>query len=413
MGIAGSPLRDRVIFVLGAFRSGTTWLTTLLATHPEIAGIEAESHLFDSGVDRLFDNFDGRNPYYHLQNYLDREQLVDLVRDLCDGILMAMRAHVSPGAEPPFVVEKTPIAMGGEGLDLARKRECYPDAWYVHIVRDREAVADSLMRSPFMADRSYRHCAALWDESVGAARRTLGDHPRYREVSYEDIRSNPAEGCRAIFAWLGVDAGEEVLEKVGRLSRDQYSDMGAVPGPAQSLPSRAAGVAARLAAAARERVAPRPAAAEGDDLAFTFVRAMREHDADALRAFTAESFDLEYRGADGDLTLKGDAARAALVEIASELFSGRYVNEWWGTAGGGPGEWWTRIADWPFWTIFFSALRGDATRVDLAIGLILEEGKVRRARLISAGPLSGRSVEQLLEPDDGRLGERADATDRE
>src|SRR4051794_31183399 len=140
MGIAGSPLRDRVIFVLGAFRSGTTWLATLLATHPEIAGIEAESHLFDSGVDRLFDNFDGRNPYYHLQNYLDRDQLVDLVRDLCDGVLMAMRAHVSPGATPPFVVEKTPIAMGLEGLDLARKRECYPDAWFVHIVRDREAV---------------------------------------------------------------------------------------------------------------------------------------------------------------------------------------------------------------------------------------------------------------------------------
>lgn len=392
MGIAGSPLRDRVIFVLGAFRSGTTWLATLLATHPEIAGIETESHLFDSGVDRLFDNFDGRNPYYHLQAYLDREQLVDLVRDLCDGVLMAMRAHVSRGATPPYVVEKTPIAMGLEGLDLARKRECYPDAWFVHIVRDREAVARSLMRSPFMADRSYRACAGLWDESVGAARRTLGDHPRYREVDYEAIRSDPAEGCRALFEWLGVDAGEQVLEEVSRLSLDQYSDLGAVTGPARSLRARAAGAAGRLAAAARERVAARGPEPEGRDLAFKFVRAMREHDAEALRAFTAPPFELVYRGADGDLTLKGDAARAALVAIADELFAGRYVNEWWGTAGGGPGEWWTRVAGHPFWTIFFSALRGDATRVDLAIGLILEGGLVRRAMLISAGPLSGRQV---------------------
>ena len=45
MGREGSPLRDRVIFVEGAPRSGTTWLVTLLATHPEIAGVEAESHL--------------------------------------------------------------------------------------------------------------------------------------------------------------------------------------------------------------------------------------------------------------------------------------------------------------------------------------------------------------------------------
>ena len=59
MGVADSPLRDHVIFVEGAPRSGTTWLVTLLATHPEIAGVEAESHLFDFGVDRLLDNFEG------------------------------------------------------------------------------------------------------------------------------------------------------------------------------------------------------------------------------------------------------------------------------------------------------------------------------------------------------------------
>src|SRR3954452_13428825 len=113
MGVGGSLLRARVIFVEGAPRSGTTWLVTLLATHPEIAGVEAESHLFDFGVDRLFDNLEQRHPKLRgLTSYLDREELVDLVRDLCDGVLLAMRAHVSVGPEPPFVVEKTPIAAG-------------------------------------------------------------------------------------------------------------------------------------------------------------------------------------------------------------------------------------------------------------------------------------------------------------
>src|SRR5829696_8348006 len=104
MGVAGSPLRERVIFVEGAPRSGTTWLVTLLATHPEIAGVQAESHLFDFGTDRLFDNFEHRHPHLHgLWHYLEREQLVDLVRDFCDGVLLAMRAHVSAGTEPRFV----------------------------------------------------------------------------------------------------------------------------------------------------------------------------------------------------------------------------------------------------------------------------------------------------------------------
>src|SRR3954452_16926926 len=226
MARAGSPLRDRVIFVEGAPRSGTTWLVTLLATHPEIAGVEAESHLFDFGVDRLFDNLEGRDPTFHgLMSYLDRKELVDLVRDLCDGVLMAMRSHVCPGAAPPFVVEKTPISSRPGGLDLARKRDCYPDAWYIHIVRDREAVARSLMRAPWMSDRSYAACAALWDRTVGNARETLGGLPRYREVSYEELRADPKAGCRALFEWLGVEAGEAVLDTVEALSREQYSDL--------------------------------------------------------------------------------------------------------------------------------------------------------------------------------------------
>src|SRR4051794_21906596 len=189
MGRADSPLRDHVVFVEGAPRSGTTWLVTLLATHPEIAGVEAESHLFDFGAERLIDNFEGRDPYFHgLQSYVDRDELLDLVRELCDGVLMAMRAHVSPAETPPFVVEKTPISAAPGGLDIARKRECYPDAWYVHIVRDREAVARSLMRAPWMADRSYDACAGLWDQTVGNARATLGDLQRYREVSYDALR---------------------------------------------------------------------------------------------------------------------------------------------------------------------------------------------------------------------------------
>ena len=86
MGIAGSPLRDHVIFIEGAPRSGTTWLQMLLATHPDIAGLEAESHLFNYGLDHLFDNFDGRRPDLpRLRSYLEREQLVDLVRDFRTG----------------------------------------------------------------------------------------------------------------------------------------------------------------------------------------------------------------------------------------------------------------------------------------------------------------------------------------
>ena len=395
MGRAGSALRDRVIFVEGAPRSGTTWLVTLLATHPDIAGVEAESHLFDFGVDRLFDNFEGRDPNLHgLQSYVDRDELVDLVRDLCDGVLLGMRSHVSNGTEPAFVVEKTPIAARPEGLDLARKRECYPDAWYIHIVRDREAVAKSLMRAPWMPDRSYAACAGLWDRTVGHARTTLGDLPRYREVSYEDLRADPAAACKDLFEWLGVASEGDELETVRVLSREPFSDLGAVAGATSSNGSSPVASARRRLASGARAVLRRRRKTEvpGSGLGFTFVRALRERDAETLRSLTAPSLELQYRGPDGDLSLRGDDGRDALVRIAEQTFTRRYVGEWWASPGGGPGEWWTSAPGKPLCTLFFSALGGDATRVDLAIGLVVEDGLVRRAVVVSAGPLAGRAV---------------------
>lgn len=397
MGRDRSPLRGRVIFVEGAPRSGTTWLVTLLATHPEIAGVEAESHLFDFGVDRLFDNLEGRDPVFRgLQSYLDRDEFLDLTRDFCDGVLMAMRSHVSNGMNPPFVVEKTPIADGAAALDLERKREVYPDAWYVHIVRDREAVAKSLMRAPWMPDRSYTACAGLWDRTVGRARATLGDLPTYREVSYEELRDDPASCCQELFEWLGVDAGDDVLETVRLLSREQFSELGAVP-PAAAGARPGRFLSNARAALQRPCGRDRPGETAGA-LTFRLVRALRERDAETLRSLTAPALEVVYRSADGDLPLRDEEARAALVMVAEDTFDRRYVGEWWAAPSSGPGEWWTSAPGKPLATIFFSALGGDATRVDLAIALMLEDDLVRRATIISAGPLAGRPVMPAGDP---------------
>jgi hypothetical protein len=395
MGIDSSPLRDRVIFVEGAPRSGTTWLVTLLATHPEIAGVQAECHLFDYGVDRLFDNFEGRHPDLRgMVRYVDRKQLVDIARDACDGVLTAMRSHVSPGSTPPFVVEKTPISPVKGNLDLARKRECYPDAWYVHIVRDREAVIRSLMRAPWLPDRSYDACAGLWDETVGRARELSSGLSRYREVSYEDLRADPVQGCKELFEWFEVDAGDDALETVRVLSREQFSDLGAVP-PSANGGSRAA--LKRIATTARATVRDRLQRSVPDDppphpLAFTFVQAVWRCDVEALNALTAPDVELEYRSPERDLSLRGDDARGALGELVQTAFARRYVVEWWGSTGVGANEWWTSAAGKPFCTIVFSGLGGDATRLNLSFALLLENDLIQRAVVISAGPLTGRPV---------------------
>lgn len=405
MGIADSPLRNQVIFVEGAPRSGTTWLVTLLATHPQIAGVQAESHLFDFGVDQLFDNFEGRGePRRGLRTYLEREQLVDLTRDLCDGVLLAMRAHVSPGLEPEFVVEKTPTGFDESSLDLRRKRECFPDAWYLHIVRDGEAVTRSLMRAPWMGDRSAAACARHWRRSVDSTRECLGDHPRYREVRYEALCDDPAGCSRDLFRWLGLESGKEILETVRTLSREQFSDLGAVPANTALASWATAAGRGRLSLAhirtaldrARRQLGSSNGSSSADSsaLAFDFARALRERDKEAVRSLTAKSLALEYRGPDGDVVSRGDEAREVVLGIVERLFARRHVSEWWASSGG-PSEWWTWAPGQPFWTIFFSALSGDATRVDLAFGLVVENEQIVRMVVMSVGSLAGRPVRQL------------------
>ena len=390
MGRADSPLRDRVIFVEGAPRSGTTWLVTLLATHADIAGVEAESHLFDFGVDRLFDNLEKRNPPLHgLVAYLDREQLVDLVRDLCDGIFLAMREHVSAGTEPRFVVEKTPIAEYSHGLDLERKRDCYPDAYYLHIVREREAVINSLMRAPFMQDRSYERCADVYDRDIEAARSKLGDLDRYLEISFEDLRADPAAGMKPVFEWLGVDSGEAALERVRVVSRDPVSDMGA------AAPAGGGGGLRRDVKERLKRLRPEPRRKEPtpeEALAFYFVRALRTADEGAIRELLSPKVEVVHRNPGGDHVLRGEDGIAHLVDIARRTFARRYISEWWASPGTGPGEWWSSAPGKPFGSVFYSALGGDATRVDMAIGLLMDDGLVSRAVVVATGPLEGRPV---------------------
>jgi hypothetical protein len=54
--------------------------------------------------------------------------------------------------------------------------------------------------------------------------------------------------------------------------------------------------------------------------------------------------------------------------------------------------WWSSAPGKPLATIFFSAIGGDATRVDFAIALEVENELIRRATVISAGPLAGRPI---------------------
>ena len=50
MSRADSPLRDRMLFLVGAQRSGTNWLQGMLKLHPDVVALPSETQLLSFGM---------------------------------------------------------------------------------------------------------------------------------------------------------------------------------------------------------------------------------------------------------------------------------------------------------------------------------------------------------------------------
>lgn len=207
---AGSPLHGQAVFVVGAPRSGTTWLQQLLALHPDVA-TAGEMHVICEGVATLFANHEGNDPYSGLSGWVTRPELATLARALIDGIMVRLRDTSRPTATR--VLDKTPDHVPYAAL-LA---ELYPDASFVHIIRDGRAAAASAQRlwSWNEGYREHGRTAARWRDAVLDCRRHLSGL-RYVEVRYEDLVRDTAGQLRRVLAAVGLPFDEDFLGEVVR-----------------------------------------------------------------------------------------------------------------------------------------------------------------------------------------------------
>jgi hypothetical protein len=205
-----SPLRDRVIFLVGARRSGTNWLERILTAHPEIEAMPSETYLFSHGVKPLVDRFQHANPALPTmgRTFMPREDFVDALRDLLDRAFEATLDRNRPDAR--YIVERTPW----HASHLPLIAEVYPDARVINIVRDGRDVARSLISMPWgpetMAEAAAEWRDALEDARTGAER--FGD--RYRDVRYETLLQDPRTQLERLFDWLGLPLDDATWERI-------------------------------------------------------------------------------------------------------------------------------------------------------------------------------------------------------
>ena len=207
---ADSPLRDRVVFLVGARRSGTNWLQRILTAHPGMVAIPSETYLFSDGVRPFADLVQHANPgsMAMAKTFMERDRFLDAMRDLMDSVFEANLEHLGPDAR--YLVERTPWHV----LHLPLIASVYPDARVVNIVRDGRAVARSLISMDW-GPESMEEAAEEWRDAIEGGRagaEAFGD--RYLQVGYERLLASPRERTGELFDWLGLELDDATWERI-------------------------------------------------------------------------------------------------------------------------------------------------------------------------------------------------------
>jgi hypothetical protein len=217
---------DRPVFVLGCPRSGTTLLQLMLHAHPRIS-IPPETRF-------VLTSYEARNSFGDLREEPNRralassivrerrtlfydlgldadevfEEIVDGPPTLGSAIGIVFRAYARRFDKPRWG-DKRP----GYYQYIPALLRMFPDAQFVHLIRDGRDCVASLLTMPWFKQDIYAAICS-WIEAIDSGRRAARQLPAdaYCELRYEDLVANPGGQLAALCEFLGEDYDPAMAE---------------------------------------------------------------------------------------------------------------------------------------------------------------------------------------------------------
>lgn len=204
-------------FLVGCGRSGTTLARALLDAHPAMAvpgesyfpvWLARERHRYHHNGSfqaiRLADDLlaDPWFRHWDLSDSAVRRALEEPAITTFSEAIRRVYALYARGRSKSRYADKTPTFV----LHIELLAELFPEAVFVHIVRDGRDVALSLLQATW-GPATLAGGAQHWRHHVEQGRQAgqrLGER-RYRELRYEDLLDDPEASARSLCRFVDLD----------------------------------------------------------------------------------------------------------------------------------------------------------------------------------------------------------------
>lgn len=213
------PILEKPIFLIGAPRSGTTLSTKLFSIHPMVANWSEAGRVWDNKNynDRDADHFWGEEKVTQ-QDIKRIHSRFECFRQI-KGKDRFVNKHPRNSVRIDYILK------------------IFPDALFVHVIRDGRAVVNSIMRRiqldsarqnvpfgdfckppnwrQFIREDKVAQAALQWREIVKyilSKRNDLGDS--YYEYKYEDLCSDPRKTLTSVFQYAGLSVSDTFMNAV-------------------------------------------------------------------------------------------------------------------------------------------------------------------------------------------------------
>ncbi|SDS25352.1 sulfotransferase family protein [Christiangramia echinicola] len=196
--------KQKWIFILGCYNSGTTLLNEILAQHPEISGLPDEGVMLTNQLVKPED-FGWRRMWSQCEAKMENSSVNK------NKNAHIIKKHWSHFYEPNiFFVEKSISNI----CRIPFFAENFKPAYFIHIVRNGYAAAEGIQRkAEIMEDNKFHGnqkypieiCIDQWTQSLDKIEKSKIEMENFLEISYEELSEETVKTMNKITDFLNLN----------------------------------------------------------------------------------------------------------------------------------------------------------------------------------------------------------------